>query len=81
VAGDLENGGFMRRKGIVLVSATVLAFGMAPSAGAAPNPSASGAAIVSQALAQAGVAGQARRDLANSAVGAVGAQLKLISKT
>jgi hypothetical protein len=70
----------MRRKGIVLVSATVLALGMASSAGAAPNPNASGAAIVSQALAQASVAGQARRDLANSAVGTVGAQLKQLAK-
>jgi hypothetical protein len=70
----------MRRKGLVLVSATLLALGMTPAAGAAPNPNASGAAIVSQALGQAGVAGQARRDLANSAVGAVGAQLKQLAK-
>jgi len=71
----------MRRNGLVLVSATVLALGMAPSAGAAPNPNASGAAIVSQALAQAGLVGQARRDLAHSAVGAVGAQLKNLAQT
>lgn len=70
----------MRQKGLVLVSAAVLALGLTPAASGAPNPNASGAAIVSQALAQAGVAGEARRDLANSAVGAVGAQLKQLAK-
>lgn len=64
----------------MLVSATVLAFGMAPSAGAAPNPNASDAAIVSQALAQAGQAGNARHTLAHSGIGAVGAQLKQLAK-
>jgi hypothetical protein len=62
---------------VLACSATaVIAFGSASPAGAAPKANAGCAALVSQALAAAGVSGQARSGLAQSGVDAVGGQLR-----